>query len=90
MMVYELDGIKINCDEGISEAEVNIYLKQQLQMMPHKNLISLDLMLNGDIITAKPYYDSIVRIRRITGYLSTLPRFNDAKKKEAADRVAHI
>ena len=41
-------------------------------------------------VVVKPHYDTIVRVRRITGYLSTLPRFNDAKKKEAADRVSHI
>jgi len=29
------------------------------------------------------------RIRRITGYLGTLDRFNDAKKAEARDRVKH-
>lgn len=30
------------------------------------------------------------RIRRITGYLvGTLERFNNAKKKEVQDRVAH-
>lgn len=31
------------------------------------------------------------RIRRITGYLvGTLDRFNDAKRKEVADRVKHV
>lgn len=31
------------------------------------------------------------RIRRITGYLvGTLDRFNDAKRKEEADRVKHM
>ena len=29
------------------------------------------------------------RIRRITGYLGTLDRFNDAKKAEEADRIKH-
>jgi ribonucleoside-triphosphate reductase len=31
----------------------------------------------------------IRRIRRITGYLSTIDRFNDAKQAELADRVKH-
>ncbi|MGE4588807.1 MAG: anaerobic ribonucleoside-triphosphate reductase [Acidaminococcaceae bacterium] len=31
-----------------------------------------------------------MRVRRITGYLSTLPRFNDAKKKEVLDRTTHL
>ena len=31
----------------------------------------------------------IRRIRRITGYLSTIERFNDAKQEELEQRVAH-
>ncbi|HBE76606.1 MAG TPA: anaerobic ribonucleoside triphosphate reductase, partial [Firmicutes bacterium] len=31
----------------------------------------------------------IRRIRRITGYLSTVDRFNDAKQAELKDRVKH-
>lgn len=34
--------------------------------------------------------DLIRRVRRITGYLSTVDRFNDAKKAELADRKAHL
>jgi ribonucleoside-triphosphate reductase (formate) len=34
--------------------------------------------------------DSIKRIRRITGYLSTIERFNDAKLAELKQRVAHV
>ena len=33
---------------------------------------------------------SIKRIRRITGYLSTIDRFNDAKQAELKQRVAHL
>ncbi len=33
--------------------------------------------------------DNIRRVRRITGYLSTVDRFNDAKKSELDNRVAH-
>ena len=32
---------------------------------------------------------SIKRIRRITGYLSAIERFNDAKKAELSQRLAH-
>ncbi|MBQ5832565.1 MAG: anaerobic ribonucleoside-triphosphate reductase, partial [Selenomonadales bacterium] len=34
--------------------------------------------------------DNISRVRRITGYLSTLERFNDAKQAELHDRVTHV
>ncbi|SHF18682.1 anaerobic ribonucleoside-triphosphate reductase [Desulforamulus putei] len=32
---------------------------------------------------------TIKRVRRITGYLSTVDRFNDAKQAELVDRVVH-
>lgn len=34
--------------------------------------------------------NNIKRVRRITGYLSTVERFNDAKKSELRDRVTHL
>ena len=91
-MTYEMDGIKVNCADGITREEAAIYLKDQLQVRPHETLLSMDLSLNGDNVVVKPHYDTIVRVRRITGYLSlsTLPRFNDAKKAEVADRVCHL
>lgn len=89
-MTFELDGVKVNCAEGISREEAAIYVNEQLQVKPHELLLSMDLGLEGDSVVVRPHYDTIVRVRRITGYLSTLPRFNDAKKQEVADRVKHI
>jgi len=89
-MNYEFNGVMVFCPEEINEQEAAAYLQDQLQIMPHKTLLSMDLELEGEEVVIKPHYDSIVRVRRITGYLSTLPRFNDAKKQEAHDRVAHL
>ena len=61
-MTYELQGIKINCADGISQEEAAIYLDNQLQVMPHKTLLSLDLGLDGNDIIVKPHYDTIVRV----------------------------
>ena len=33
---------------------------------------------------------AIKRVRRITGYFSTVDRFNDAKRAELEDRVSHL
>ena len=63
-MTYELQGIKINCADGISQEEAAIYLDNQLQVMPHKTLLSLDLGLDGNDIIVKPHYDTIVRVPR--------------------------
>ncbi|NLH46287.1 MAG: hypothetical protein GX451_09215, partial [Acholeplasmataceae bacterium] len=89
-MVFEMSGVQVNCSDGITEQEASIYVGEQLHVMPHKTLLSVDLSLEGNDILVKPHYDSIVRVRRITGYLSTLPRFNDAKKKEVSDRTVHL
>ncbi len=89
-MNYEFDGIMVSCPAGINEQEAAAYLKDQIKVSPQRTLISLELELEGDTVVIKPHYDNIVRLRRITGYLSTLPRFNDAKKQEATDRVAHL
>ena len=61
-MTYELHGIKINCADGISQEEAAIYLNNQLQVMPHKTLLSLDLGLDGNDVVVKPHYDTIVRV----------------------------
>lgn len=89
-MTYEVYGVQVKCTDNISKAEAAIYVNEQLQVMPHKKLLSVDLNVKGDNIIVNPHYDSVVRVRRITGYLSTLPRFNDAKKKEVADRIKHV
>jgi len=34
--------------------------------------------------------DNITRVRRITGYLSTLDRFNDSKLAEESNRIKHV
>jgi hypothetical protein len=89
-MTYEYHGIKVNCDDQISKEEAAYYVDEQLQVMPHKTLLGVDLSLEGADVLVKPHYDTIVRVRRITGYLSTLPRFNDAKRAEVKDRVTHF
>ena len=53
-MTYEMDGIKVNCAEGISKEEAAVYLKDQLQVRPHETLLSLDLILKGDNVIVKP------------------------------------
>lgn len=89
-MTYEVNGIQVNCAGDISETEAAIYVQEQMKVLPHKTLVAIDLLLEGNDVLVKPHYDSVVRVRRITGYLSTLPRFNDAKKKEVANRINHI
>ena len=41
-MVYEISGVQVNCCDGITEQEASIYVGEQLQVMPHKTLLSVD------------------------------------------------
>ncbi len=55
-----------------------------------KELSKVEITVNGDEITIKSFEKSpIRRVRRITGYMSTVDRFNAAKVDELNDRVIH-
>lgn len=49
------------------------------------------ITIDGEEVTIKSFEKSpIKRIRRITGYLSEVSNFNDAKRAELADRSIHM
>ncbi|MCL0028136.1 hypothetical protein M1N51_01240 [Peptococcaceae bacterium] len=55
-----------------------------------KELGKVEITVNGDEITTKSFEKSpIRRVRRVTGYMSTVDRFNAAKVDELNDRVIH-
>lgn len=93
MQVIMLEDIKVKYDDAISNDELLIYMKQEKEnwQQKGKDLASIEVTLDGEEVVIKSYERSpIKRIRRITGYLSTADRFNDAKKAELAARVAHL
>ena len=83
-----LDNVKINCNIEISEAEARSYFN--LMKSPEKRLVELDIKIKDDDVLLTPHYDTIVRVRRITGYLSNVKNFNAAKRHEQSDRVKHF
>lgn len=85
-----IDNIQINCENEISEAEARTYCKLEKQARPNMTLIALDIKVDGDEVILTPHYDTIVRVRRITGYLSNVKNFNAAKKSEQSERVKHF
>lgn len=59
---------------------------------PNYNITDLEITIDGDFVNLR--YDKkpipFVRLRRITGYLTTtLDKWNDAKRAEEKDRVKH-
>lgn len=82
-----------------SPEEINAYVKHLQEKFPNcdidelaievdekdKDFVKLDYKLINKPETNVP----ITRIRRITGYLSSMSRMNDAKYNEVLDRVKH-
>ena len=83
-----VDNVKINCNIEISKEEARSYFS--LMKSPDKRLVELDVKIKDDDVVLTPHYDTIVRVRRITGYLSNVNNFNSAKKHEQSDRVKHF
>lgn len=83
-----IDNVKINCNCEISEKEAMAYFNSVKS--PEKRLVELDIKIKDDDVLLTPHYDTIVRVRRITGYLSNVKNFNAAKQHEQSDRVKHF
>ena len=89
-MRFLFNQVMVDCPDSMPVTEAEEYVKEQLGIMPCRKLVELDIRLDGDDVLLEPHYDSIVRVRRITGYLSTISRFNDAKKDETKSTVKHF
>lgn len=78
-----IDGVEIR---GITdEAEAREYIKRA-----PKGTTLIKCEVDGHYVNLW-YYDKIPfeRIRRVTGYLSSVDRWNNGKRAELADRVKH-
>ena len=87
-----VDGIKITADEGITSDEIEDIVRHEknLWRADGKQIATIDLKLDGDEIVLTVVEKSPVkRVRHITGYLSNIESFNDAKQAECQDRVSH-
>ena len=82
--------IELSYQNVIPPDEALQHLQEQLLIKPNKKLVSLEIKLDGDYLLLRPHYDTVRRIRRITGYLSEVTNFNSAKRAEEHDRVKHI
>lgn len=85
------DEIKLTFPDSMSREEAEEYIREVKPYDEKRHrLIQLDIKIDGAEVVLEPHYDSVIRVRRITGYLSTINRFNDAKRAEEAARVAHV
>lgn len=91
-MIIMYNAINIMYPDEMSREEAISYVDEELGLNPKMRLASIEIKLSSDKtdVELQPIYDTITRVRRITGYLSTLPKFNDAKRAEERDRVSHF
>jgi hypothetical protein len=85
--------------DTFTEQEIAAYKKHIEEKFPCSEIVSLTLEVDPDDPTYvnmsyelknKPECNvPFDRIRRITGYLGTLPRINNSKRNEIKDRLTH-
>lgn len=92
MFTTSYGNVKVAYPEQMSKEEALSYVQEEMQANPKLKLLNIEIKLSADNnnVELHPQYDTINRVRRITGYLSTIPKFNDAKRAEEHDRVSHF
>lgn len=88
-----VDGIHVIADKGVTDAEIQAVVNEEKQLWEKKGkaLDKIEVSIEDDELVVKALERSpITRVRRITGYLSTIDHFNDAKQAELLDRVKHV
>jgi hypothetical protein len=88
-----VDGIQVVADPALTTEEIAHFVTEEKRLWNsnNKKLGLLELGLDGEEIVVKATEKSpIRRVRRITGYLSSIDNFNDAKVAECGDRTKHV
>ena len=82
-MRYQIDSIAVKAD--VPENEAREYVKRA-----PRGCTAMKVESDGNYVNIW-YYDRIPfeRIRRVTGYLSSVARWNNGKVAELHDRVKH-
>lgn len=89
-MEFVVQGVRVKSPEGMGEDEARAYLTDIAPELNGKRLLAVDIELEGSQVLISPHYDTVVRLRRITGYLSDLNKFNEAKRAEQEARRSHF
>lgn len=88
----QIEGVTIIADDQLSPEEVELIAKKEIDewSVLGKDIASIELKIDGnDVLLFAVEKSPIRRVRRITGYLSNIENFNDAKKSECHDRYVH-
>lgn len=92
-----VDGVKIEYEKGLASDEVEGIVRTEIIAWQEKGKklakVELNIYRKNSVeikSTEAAQVGQIKRVRRITGYLSNVENFNDAKKAECRDRLVHI
>jgi hypothetical protein len=88
-----IDGINIVATPELNDNEIQKVVQDEIKIWTSKNktLAKIELLLDGENIVVTAIEKSpIRRVRRITGYLSNMENFNDAKLSELNNRIKHV
>lgn len=88
----QIQGVNIVADAALSSQEIEQLAVSEIQEWAEmgKDLASIQMSLEGEEVLIQAIEKSpIRRVRRITGYLSNIENFNDAKRAECHDRYVH-
>ena len=87
-----VDGVKVIADPTLTNEEIMLFVAEEKRLWEsnNKKLGQLELGLDGEEVIVKGTEKSpIRRVRRITGYLSSIDNFNEAKVSECTERTKH-
>ena len=87
-----VDGVKVIADPILTNEEIMLFVAEEKRLWEsnNKKLGQLELGLDGEEVIVKGTEKSpIRRVRRITGYLSSIDNFNEAKVSECTERTKH-
>lgn len=75
----------------LSEEEVKAYQDFVRNKYKDEEITLLKIKVDGDSVDLETHKTSqgFQRVRRVTGYLNIVERFNNAKQSEVQDRVPH-
>jgi len=88
-----INGITVTADPALTNEEITAFVDAEIEQWKKQNkeIARLELAVDGEEVVIKAVEKSPVRrVRRITGYLSSVDNFNDAKRQECENRVSHL
>lgn len=85
--------MRIVADPGLHPDEVKYWVENEIEEWKKtgKEIAEISLFLEANEVVIEAVEKSpIKRVRRITGYLSNIENFNEAKRAECEDRMIHM